>query len=294
MQTEAAAPTALAPAKVNLCLHVTGRRADGYHLLDSIVVFAGTGDRLSVTPAAGLTLRLSGPFAAAVPEGDDNLVLRAARLVRPAGAGAALVLDKRLPAASGIGGGSSDAAAALRLLARLWGVALPDAATAAALGADLPVCLAAAPARMTGIGGGLSPLPALPACWLVLANPGIAVPTGAVFAGLERRDGAPLPDRLPPWPDAAALAAFLGQTRNDLAPAAEALAPPVAEVRAALAAQPGCLIARMSGSGATSFGLFARPGEAAAAAAALRRARPGWWVADAPVLDAPPGQPDAG
>ncbi|MGY6411590.1 MAG: 4-(cytidine 5'-diphospho)-2-C-methyl-D-erythritol kinase [Alkalilacustris sp.] len=276
-----------APAKVNLTLHVTGRRADGYHLLDSLVVFAGVGDRLRLRPAEGLALALEGPFAAGIPAGEDNLVLRAARALGP-GPGALLVLDKRLPPASGLGGGSGDAAAAMRLVARHRGQAAPDPAAGLPLGADVPVCLAGRPTRMAGIGERLTPCPALPPVWLVLVNPGVETPTAAVFGALERREGAPMPETLPAWPDAVALAGWLGAMRNDLEAPARALFPVVGTVLEALSAQPGCGLARMSGSGATCFGLFASAGEAAAAAQRLRADRPGWWVADAPVLPPAP------
>jgi 4-diphosphocytidyl-2-C-methyl-D-erythritol kinase len=255
---------------------VTGRRADGYHLLDSLVAFAAVGDRLEAEPARGLSLSVDGPFAIGLGTGAENLVIRAAALLQPPGHGAALRLTKRLPVAAGIGGGSADAAAALRLLARLWSVPLASDDAALALGADVPVCLAGRPARMSGIGEHLVPV-GLPLFWMVLVNPGVAVPTGAVFAALGRRDNPPLPD-LPPFPDAPSLFAWLAGTRNDLEPPARAVAGPIAEVLAALAAQPGCALARMSGSGATCFGLFATEAPARAAADALARAEPGWWV----------------
>ena len=266
---------AFAPAKINLTLHVTGQRADGYHLLDSLVVFADIGDTLRATGADTLCLNVTGPHSAGLAADDSNLVLRAARLFNNA-QGAALILDKVLPVASGIGGGSADAAATLQVLSRLWGVPLP--------GADVPVCLAGRPVRMTGVGEGLYPLVhPLPPAALVLANPGVALSTPAVFAALDRRDHAPMPRDLPRLRDVAELAAFLAMTRNDLEPAATRLAPVIAQVRAALTAQQACLISRMSGSGATCFGLFPDPLAAAAAARALKAAHPGWWVAAAPL-----------
>lgn len=275
-QSRCMTQTEFAPAKVNLTLHVTGRRDDGYHLLDSLVVFAGAGDRVTVAPGDGLTL--TGPMAAQVPAGSDNLVMRAAALM----GGAAVVLEKRLPVASGVGGGSSDAAAVLRALARM-GRARPDPAHVLALGADLPVCLRApGPQRMEGIGETLTPLPALPDCHLVLVNPGVPVPTGAVFSGLARRDNAPMPAAIPAFADAAAFGEFLHRCRNDLEAPARAVAPAIGDVLTALAATPGCLLARMSGSGATCFGLFARADQAKSAARALTR--PGWWVQAAQVL----------
>jgi 4-diphosphocytidyl-2-C-methyl-D-erythritol kinase len=273
--------TEAAPAKVNLYLHLIGRRDDGYHLLDSLVVFAGVCDTLSAAPAESLSLRVTGRFAAGLAAEADNLVLRAARaLAAEAGVAAAahLILEKQLPVASGIGGGSADAAAALRLLCRLWRLS-PDPAVlarlAAGLGADVPVCLAGRSARMGGIGERLGPAPALPGCGIVLINPGVAVATADVFRA--RRVAWSLPATLPAaWADAAAMAADLSGLRNDLQPPAVALRPVIHEVVAALAAAPGCLLARMSGSGATCFGLFADRDAAESAAAAARR--PGWWL----------------
>ncbi|WP_343116550.1 4-(cytidine 5'-diphospho)-2-C-methyl-D-erythritol kinase [Ostreiculturibacter nitratireducens] len=277
------ATEAFAPAKVNLTLHVTGQRADGYHLLDSLVVFADVGDRITAVAGDRLSLAVTGPMAEGIPVNDSNLVLRAARMLRgdDEGPGATITLDKHLPVASGIGGGSSDAAAALRALSRLWGRPLPPEAEIAKLGADVPVCLAARPRRMSGVGEVLVDVPPLPSAWLVLANPRVAVPTPAVFAALTDKEGAPMPAELPRWADAADLAAFLGGMRNDLEPPARSIAPVIGEVADALSAQHGCLIARMSGSGATVFGLFADPSDAAEAARRLRAAHPDWWVEDA-------------
>lgn len=284
-----------AHAKINLFLHVTGRRPDGYHLLDSLAVFAGAHDLLSAEPVADEAFRfaLDGPFGDALRDGstDDNLVLRAARLLQAelgGGSGAVLRLVKALPVASGIGGGSADAAAALRLLCRLWNRS-PDAsrlaALAASLGADVPVCLPQQPARMGGVGEQLSPAPELPSCFMVLVNCGLAVSTPSVFRSRAPgfRPAAMLPTA---WPDAAAMAAGLAVLFNDLEPAAIALCPPIAGVLSAIAAQPGCLLSRMSGSGATCFGLFASAVEADAAARALHR--PGWWVWSGAVLPAGP------
>lgn len=275
-----------APAKVNLWLHVTGRRADGYHLIDSLAVFPALGDRLTARPAATLSLDLAGPFAPALADEPDNLVLRAARALAAAHGlrdGAALILEKHLPPASGIGGGSSDAAAALRLLARLWGVTVPED-LALGLGADLPACLAApAPRLMTGIGERLAPPPALPGFWVVLANPGAEVPTGRIFAALARHENPPAPP-LPRLTDFAELVAWLRPLRNDLEAAARALCPAVAETLDALAAAP---LTRVSGSGATCFALHADEAAARAQAAEIRRARPGWWVAAGPVAPWP-------
>ncbi|MHA7887722.1 4-(cytidine 5'-diphospho)-2-C-methyl-D-erythritol kinase [Roseicyclus sp.] len=273
-----------APAKVNLALHVTGRRADGYHLLDSVVVFAGVGDWLTLAPSEALSLTVTGPRAAGVPADRRNLIWRAAELFAP-GHGAAITLEKHLPHAGGIGGGSADAAAALRGLSELWQAAMPDDAAVLSLGADVPVCAAGRPMRMSGIGELLAPLPPLPPLWLVLVNAGVEVPTGAVFSTLERRENPPLPD-LPAegWPDAARFAGWLCSARNDLEPPARALVPAISEVLDRLNTQPGCLLARMSGSGGTCFGLFAEEGAAKAAAEGLTGDKPDWWVAAAPVL----------
>ncbi|WP_045387610.1 4-(cytidine 5'-diphospho)-2-C-methyl-D-erythritol kinase [Falsirhodobacter sp. alg1] len=263
---------ALARAKVNLALHVTGRREDGYHLLDSLVVFAGVGDRLTGTTADTLTLEVTGPEAAGLS--GDNLVLRAARLMEGT---AALHLEKVLPVASGIGGGSADAAAALRVMAGLTGAPLPMASDVLKLGADVPVCLNGASARMGGVGERLDPV-LLPKGWLVLANPRVQVPTGPVFKGLQAF-GAALPD-IPAFATVMDLVQWLRNTRNDLEAPAITLQPIIADVRDTLAATTGCLMARMSGSGATCWGLFASEREARAAAAALP---PEWWSAAAPM-----------
>ena len=261
-----------ARAKVNLFLHLLGRRSDGYHLLDSLAVFPDVGDTLTAELADRTTLEIKGPFAAGLS--GDNLVLRAACALRPAG-GAALVLEKNLPVASGIGGGSADAAAALRLLDRLWGLDLPQAELAAialGLGADVPVCLASVPARMGGIGEAIGVAPVLPRCGIVLANPGVPVSTAEVFR--RRTAGFSPPAVLPArWADAEALAADLGALSNDLEAPALLLCPPIGAVLDWLRAQPGCRFARMSGSGATCFGLFDTPERAAAVA----RAPAGWW-----------------
>lgn len=266
-----------APAKVNLYLHVTGRRPDGYHELDSLAVFAAVGDMLHAERAEALTLGIEGPFAAALAVEPDNLVLRAARALARAAdvpAHARMALTKTLPVASGIGGGSADAAAALRVLGRLWGVAV-DPAIAARLGADVPVCLASRPARMGGTGETLTSAPRLPVCGIVLLNPGAAVATADVFRA--RRGPFSGPAKLPAaWADAAALAADLSRWRNDLEAPAIALCPAIEETLSRLRVQSGCLVARMSGSGATCYALFATPAEAEAVAKRLRA--PDWWA----------------
>ena len=271
----------LAPAKLNLYLHVIGRRPDGYHLLDSLVAFAECADVLHAGDAPSLSLTVNGRFAAGLAGEHDNLVLRAARaLAVEAGvpAHAAMALEKHLPVASGIGGGSADAAAALGLLCRLWGLRLDPAVldrVALRLGADVPVCLHGRPVRMGRIGETLTPAPALPPCSLVLVNPGVAVATAAVFGA--RAGAFSAPAGLPAvWASTAAMAADLAALGNDLEAPARALCPVIGDVLAAITAQPGCLLARMSGSGATCFGLFADAAAAGHAATAL--SRPGWWV----------------
>jgi 4-diphosphocytidyl-2-C-methyl-D-erythritol kinase len=269
--------SSFAPAKVNLFLHVTGKRADGYHLLDSLAVFPAAGDQLILAPDDALSLTISGRFGASLTAEPDNLVLRAARRlaaqaeIKPAGR---LVLEKNLPVASGIGGGSADAAAALRLLTRQWNISANLPEIALALGADVPVCLARRPVRMAGIGEILSPAPKLPAFGMLLVNPGIQVATSEVFRARHQAfsAAASLPAS---WPDAASMAAGLAQLNNDLEAPAIGIAPGIASVLKALRALPGTLLARMSGSGATCFAIFATPSEAANAAAAINQ--PGWW-----------------
>lgn len=286
--------TVLAPAKINLTLHVTGQRADGYHLLDSLVTFADMGDHLSFAPADRLSLQVIGPEGAGLAVGADNLVLRAAAAFGMTRQGARITLDKRLPLASGIGGGSADAAATVRALARLWGRPAPGAAQILALGADVPVCLYGRSCRMQGIGEHLSPVPPLPPLWAVLANPRIAVPTPAVFAALTSRDGAPMPAVVPRCADAPDLAEWLRRHRNDLEAAAVAVAPAIGAVLARLSGLPDVLLARMSGSGATCFALFASAAAASDAAGLLRRACPEWWVAATRLGDADQAGPTAG
>jgi 4-diphosphocytidyl-2-C-methyl-D-erythritol kinase len=271
--------TDFAPAKINLYLHVTGRRADGYHLLDSLVVFADIGDRLSVEPSDRLSLEVTGPFASSLAADPDNLVLRAAQAVADhvgVRATGRFILQKNLPVASGIGGGSADAAAAIRLMTRSGGYNLDrDIADdiALLLGADVPVCLRCQTTRMSGIGEWLSDWPALPRFGLLLVNPGVAVPTGAVF---KSRDSVySEPAILPKTADFTTMIAAIRLARNDLEPPARKIAPLIGDVLDAIATLPGCLLARMSGSGATCFGIF--PDAATARAAADLIAERGWW-----------------
>lgn len=272
-----------APAKVNLTLHVTGRRADGYHLLDSLVVFAGVGDDVQVAPSDKLSLRLEGPQANGLRTEDDNLILRAARFLNP-DATAALTLTKRLPVASGIGGGSADAAAALRLLARFWDMPEPAPDQTLSLGSDVPVCMNTYAQRLRGVGDILSPVLALPPCDIVLVNPGVSVSTPAVFKNLAHPDNPPMPAILPDWSDAAALAGWLTSQRNDLTVPTTQLVPEIATVLAQLA-DTDCLYSAMSGSGATCFALFPPDGYSAKAARArLCSSHPDWWSAHSKLL----------
>lgn len=279
-----------APAKINLYLNVTGRRADGYHLLDSLVAFAVVHDIVVAEKAAALTLAVTGPFAGALSAEPDNLVLRAARALADAAGvqpGAALRLVKRLPVASGIGGGSADAAAALLAASELWGLAREPQALARiglTLGADVPVCLAGKAAQVGGIGEKIDPAPALPRAPLVLVNPRVPLSTPSVFKARSGPFSQPAPLTDAPR-DARDLAEALAARRNDLTPAALGLVPEIADVLAALEVQRGCLLARMSGSGATCFALFARADEAGGAAAAIRAAKPGWWVEASKLVD---------
>lgn len=282
-----------APAKLNLYLHVVGRRADGYHLLDSLVAFAACGDVLRARAAGALSLSLDGPFAGALAAEPDNLVLKAARALSGTAAGAGhragdaaapgaeIALTKNLPVASGIGGGSADAAAALRALRRLWRSAVDDrglADIAYRLGADVPVCLRGAPTFVGGIGEVTDPAPRLPPAGLVLVNPRIPLSTPRVF---QARSGPfSVAQRFSEAPrDADALARALAARHNDLEPAAIAIVPAISTVLEALAASPGCRIARMSGSGATCFGIYDNAVIAAEAARWLRqRDSTSWWI----------------
>lgn len=267
----------LAPAKINLTLHVTGQRSDGYHLLDSLVAFANVGDQITARAAPGLSLAVDGPFRDGIPVDGRNLVLRAA-MTMGNGPGATLTLDKRLPAAAGIGGGSSDAAATLNALSQLWDVPLPSPDQITVLGADVPVCLTPRSTRMQGIGDILSAAPTLPPVWAVLVNPGVEVPTPVVFSALTQKSNPAQPDELPDWPDVHALSNWLNDQRNDLQPPAIAIEPIIADVLKVIEAQPGCLIARMSGSGATCFGLFASNNHANQAQANIAARHDQWWT----------------
>lgn len=266
----------LAAAKINLALHITGQRADGYHLLDSLVCFAELGDILTVRPSGDLSLTLSGPNAAALPPGGDNLVLKAARCFQSA-KGAAIQLEKRLPVAAGLGGGSSDAGACLHALSRLWGQPVPPLAAQLALGADVPACVIGKTLRMQGIGERLTAVTSMPKFDAVLVNPCFALPTRAVFDALASKNNPPMED--PPtdrdhgdWID------WMKRQRNDLEAPALTLAPVILDCLSAMHDSDGCELVSMSGSGATCFGLFATAKQARAAAMQISAFYPDWWI----------------
>lgn len=277
-----------APAKVNLTLHVTGQRDDGYHLLDSLVVFADIGDTLAATPdATGPTLRVSGPEAAAVPTDSANSILKATSGARAY----AFHLTKNLPTAAGIGGGTADAAAAIRLVGR-GSPRLPSydpadltedqitslIAHTAPLGADVPVCLFSRAARMRGIGDQLDFLPNLPALHAVLVNPRIAVSTPEIFKALGSKSNAPMPSLPRHFGSTKGFISWLANQRNDLQRPAMSLVPDIGYVLRAIEFGNGCLLSRMSGSGATCFGIYESERFARPAAARLAQLHPDWWV----------------
>jgi len=273
-----------APAKINLALHITGRRADGYHLLDSLVVFAEHGDLLKLAGADETSLEISGPFGDELKVDDDNLILRAYQalseaLPNPLPA-TSFKLTKNLPVSSGIGGGSADAAAALNGLIELWQLDVEPhtlSEIALLLGADVPVCLNSTSCRMRGVGEQLTASENFPVIDCVLVNPGIGVSTSAVFAELALPVDESAFDRLPELP-ASGWIDWLATTRNDLQPPAISLAPEIADVIAVLEQSPGCTLVRMSGSGATCFGLFGHPEDARKATQQIATTHPNWWV----------------
>jgi 4-diphosphocytidyl-2-C-methyl-D-erythritol kinase len=271
-----------APAKVNLALHVTGRRADGYHLLDSIAVFADIADKVAIEPADALTLSVSGPFSQHAPGDASDLALRAANAffahagIKPA---ASIHVEKNIPAGAGLGGGSADAAAVLVGLNRHFNAGVPDETLAViglTLGADVPMCLAGGALRARGVGEDIECLANWPTLLLVLVWPGRPVATAEAFKALARRDNPPLPA---PPADASLsdVAAFLADCRNDLEEPAIAIAPEIGEALRILRGTPGCLVARMSGSGSACFGLYSEMA-ADAAAGVVGAAKPNWWV----------------
>lgn len=276
--------TIRAPAKINLALHVVGRRPDGYHLLESLAVFTDYGDTLNVGPAEHDEIVVAGRYAAQVPIDGANLVAKARDLMRDhfgeaAAAPVAIRLDKALPVASGIGGGSSDAAATLSMLARYWNLETSGnelAGLGLRLGADVPMCLTARPLVARGIGEDVEPIENFPAFSIVLVNPGIPLATADVFARLSSRSNARMPDIAPAAPGSHVLE-WLKTTRNDLEAPARALVPEIGDALAELARN-GATLARMSGSGATCFGLFTSSAAAHEAAGAIAAANPAWFV----------------
>ena len=262
-----------APAKVNLTLHVTGQREDGYHLLDSLVMFADVGDRISVRPSDTPIMIIKGPMADGLPRDRSNMVARAADAM---GVSAHIQLEKNLPHAAGIGGGSSDAAATFRALSEISGKPIPD--DLVGFGADVPVCMHGRAARMQGIGDTIRPVPDLPALHAVLVNPKLPVLTTEVFKRLRNHDNAPMPDDLPVGASTRDLIDWLREMRNDLQDAAIEAEPIIEHVFNTLAVTPGCLLTRMSGSGGTCFGLYGDAETAASAAGRLHQDYPGWWV----------------
>ncbi|TNE35220.1 MAG: 4-(cytidine 5'-diphospho)-2-C-methyl-D-erythritol kinase [Alphaproteobacteria bacterium] len=274
----------IARPKVNLFLHVTGRRDDGYHLLESLVIFPEGGDELFVEAAAEISLTVTGEFAGNTGPDEENLVLRTAKkLQEMAGvtAGAAIRLRKNLPVAAGLGGGSADAAATFHLLQELWECNFPDEdifTAGLALGADVPACLLGRPAIMSGIGEVLTPVPGFPALHVLLVNSGAKVPTGAVFSKLAHPFE---PLKRPAFEEgiqAGRLISLLKQCRNDLETPACEVAPEINEVLRLLSDTEGCRLSRMSGSGATCFGLYASEEEAVVASQVIRARHPDWWV----------------
>lgn len=286
-----------APAKVNLFLHVTGKRDDGYHLLESLVCFTASGDVLSgeMRNDDKITLSITGPMASDLSSEkiDDNLVMRAARLLQETCApdrGADLILDKRLPIASGIGGGSADAAAALRLLIDMWQIDIDPKSLsdlALSLGADVPVCLHGRTCLMTGIGENITELPDLPDVPIVLINPGKAVSTPEIFKARADEGFSPAGawETERTFTSAASLADALSECGNDLTLPASGILPEICDVLNALAREEGCLMARMSGSGATCFGIYDTSEQADRAAHAIAIRNPEWWISPTYILN---------
>jgi 4-diphosphocytidyl-2-C-methyl-D-erythritol kinase len=303
-----ASMTLAAPAKVNLTLHITGRRADGFHLLESVIGFTDLSDRITLTPADEISLTVGGPESAALAEDTGNLVLRAAHLIRDqlrdhvkTASGAHIALEKNIPVAAGLGGGSADAAATMAGCLRFWnGGGAPlinDQTVAAELGADVPICRFGRAAKVSGIGEVISAVPPWPDAWLLLVNPRVTLSTAQVFKAFQgplkepEKEPEPEPETektlSPEWgPSFADFAAYLKGQDNSLTGAAMAAAPAIAGVLSALGALSGCALARMSGSGPTCFGLYATKAEANAGRTWMADNQPDWWVYVTPLLTA--------
>ncbi len=275
--------TDIAPAKINLYLHITGKRNDGYHELDSLVVFPEIGDNISIEKADGIELSSYGPFSDFLPSTSENIVIRAAKWLKAVAnvkVGAKITLCKNLPVSSGVGGGSSDAATVISLLKRFWNVSLDQnklMKSALSLGADIPVCLKRQSSYIGGVGEVLISPPTIPAFWLVLVNPGIPVETAKVFSS-HSPNFSPISRFNKSPKDAQSLAVLLSERKNDLENSAISLFPEIAEVLNSLANIPNILISRMSGSGATCFGLFEDPSSAKLAEQLLKEEHPAWWI----------------
>jgi 4-diphosphocytidyl-2-C-methyl-D-erythritol kinase len=265
---------AFAPAKINLTLHVTGQRADGYHQLDSLVMLTDVGDKVTVEKAAETNLAVVGPLAAGVPADQSNLVVRAADLL---GVTAKIILEKSLPAMAGIGGGSSDGAAAIRALCTLYDLPIPNAEVLSSLGADLPVCMEPGLVRMQGIGEAITQLDAPPDWPMILVNPRVAVSTPKVFSVMKERRNTLMSGPFPSWGDFDGTVAWLSEQRNDMQGAAIELQPVIGQVLAELSQTDGCAMARMSGSGATCFAIYKTAFERDAALDVLRHRNSHWW-----------------
>lgn len=270
-----------APAKLNLFLHAGAKRADGFHALQSLVVFAEAGDRLTFSEAPDFALRVEGPFAGKLPAPGDNIVIKAARVLNP-DRGVSIMLEKNLPVASGLGGGSADAAATLRGLNLLWDLGQSNEqlmALGASLGSDVPVCVLSRPAMMEGRGEVVTPVEPLPQLTMVLVNPAVMLPTVDVFSRVTARSGVDQMQRPPKRLDGLHdVTAYLTGARNDLEAPACALAPIIDDVLDALSGRPGCALVQMSGSGPSCFGLFESRQFALNAAEDIAHAHPKWWV----------------
>ena len=272
-----------AHAKVNLTLHVVGQRANGYHELQSLVCLTEFGDQIHLSPAADFSFQVIGPYASGIPVDESNLVVQAAKFMaqkHSKSLDCQIILEKNLPMASGIGGGSSDAAAVMRALSQYFSVPLPNVDELMTLGADIPVCMTTGLTLMEGAGEDVTQLSAAPNWGVVLVNPNVGVSTPAVFNALNSKRNLPMQDVAENCVDIA----WLGDQRNDLEPPAMAMVPEVGAVVGAISAAPHCHMARMSGSGATCFGVFADIKHANAAAERLQRAHPDWWVVSTKIV----------